>query len=174
MSDTVFDEKFEPSNYSDGCVNVVVEIPFASTDKIEWNPKLRSFEIDRVESLDFPEPVNYGFIPKTIGGDGDNLDAIIVTESPIATGTIVKSRVIGVMKFIDEGEIDDKIVAVPIGSSDLGHTVDNLPDQKIKEIEHHFNNYKNYKKLGSTSVLGWGGLAEAKKIIEESMRRWKL
>jgi inorganic pyrophosphatase len=153
-------------------INIVIEIPLGSTDKIEWDSNTKEFAIDRQEPSNFLEPINYGFIPKTIGGDGDNLDAIIVQDSVISTGTIVDARIIGVMKFIDEGEVDDKIVAVSVvGGNDILQLSD-LSETKIKEIEHYFSHYKDYKKPGGTSVLGWGGIEDAKKIITESIERY--
>lgn len=159
-------------DYSNNLVNVVVEIPMGSTDKIEWNPVTKNFEVDRKEPSSFVEPINYGFIPKTIGGDGDNLDALVVFDGAIPTGTVVKARVLGVMNFLDENEVDDKIVVVPAIGNDLILSVDDLSEQKVKEIEYHFGNYKEHKKPGSTSILGWAGIDEATKIITESVERW--
>lgn len=166
-----FSQEIGPGDIENKIVNIVVEIPFGSTDKIEWSPITNKFEIDRVESVGFPEPTNYGFIPKTVGGDGDNLDAFIVQDKAIPSGTVVSARLIGVMLFMDEGEVDDKVVAVPLSGSESVLSLSDLPKQKIKEIEYHFNHYKDYKQPGSTSVIGWGGLAEAKAITIDAIKR---
>lgn len=167
-----YNKQIPVGDYSNSLVSVVIEIPMGSTDKIEWNPKTKNFEVDRKEPSSFVEPINYGFIPKTIGGDGDNLDALVVFDGAISTGIVVKARVLGVMNFLDEGEVDDKIVVVPVIGNDLILSIDDLPKQKIEEIEYHFSNYKEYKKPGSTSILGWAGVDEATKIITESVERW--
>lgn len=157
-------------------VNVVVEIPKWSTLKIEWNRELAVFELDRVEPSIFPKPVNYGFIPQTLDEDGDELDALVLTNEPIPTGVFLKGRVVGVLKFVDDGEVDDKIIVVPEDDRNTGNqvmTMDEIHVQWKQKIEHHFNHYKDLKKPGSTKVEGWGDTEEAKKVIRESITRWQ-
>lgn len=157
-------------------VNVVVEIPKWSTLKIEWNRELAVFELDRVEPSIFPKPVNYGFIPQTLDEDGDELDALVLTNEPIPTGVFLKGRVVGVLKFVDDGEVDDKIIVVPEDDRNTGNqviTMDEIHAQWKQKIEHHFNHYKDLKKPGSTKVEGWGDTEEAKKVIRESIVRWQ-
>ena len=88
-----------------GVINVVIEIPKWSTLKIEWNRKLATFELDRVEPSIFAKPVNYGFIPQTLDEYGDELDALVITNEPIPTGVYLKARVVGVLNFEDDGEM---------------------------------------------------------------------
>lgn len=159
-----------------GTINTVIEIPKWSTLKIEWNRKLAIFELDRVEPSIFAKPVNYGFIPQTLDEDGDELDTLVLTNDPIPTGVYLKATVIAVMKFEDDGEVDDKIICVPAddrNTDDALTSLDDLHDQWKKKIEHHFNHYKDLKKPGSTKVLGWGDAAEAKKVIKECQARWQ-
>ncbi|HRM21459.1 MAG TPA: inorganic diphosphatase, partial [Neisseria sp.] len=73
--------------------------------KIEWNRKLAAFQLDRVEPAIFAKPTNYGFIPQTLDEDGDELDVLLITEQPLATGIFLEAKVIGVMKFVDDGEV---------------------------------------------------------------------
>ncbi|HEZ4074127.1 TPA: inorganic diphosphatase, partial [Neisseria meningitidis] len=153
----------------------VNEIPAGSNHKIEWNRKLAAFQLDRVEPAIFAKPTNYGFIPQTLDEDGDELDVLLVTEQPLATGVFLEARVIGVMKFVDDGEVDDKIVCVPADDRNNGNaykTLSDLPQQLIKQIEFHFNHYKDLKKAGTTKVESWGDVEEAKKVIKESIERW--
>lgn len=148
--------------------------PPAATTKSS-NRKLAAFQLDRVEPAIFAKPTNYGFIPQTLDEDGDELDVLLVTEQPLATGVFLEARVIGVMKFVDDGEVDDKIVCVPADDRNNGNaykTLSDLPQQLIKQIEFHFNHYKDLKKAGTTKVESWGDAEEAKKVIKESIERW--
>lgn len=156
-------------------INVVVEIPTGSNQKIEWDRRLGAFKLDRVEPMAFAKPCNYGFIPQTLDEDGDELDALILTEQPLTTGVFLKAKVIGVMKFVDDGEVDDKVIVVPADDRNNGNAynnLDDLPKQLIKQLEHHFTHYKDLKKAGSTKVQGFFGIDEAKTIIKDSQKRW--
>ena len=115
--------------------------------------------------------VNYGFIPQTLDEDGDELDALVITNEPIPTGVYLKARVVGVLNFEDDGEMDHKIIVVPEDDRNTGsviESIDDIHEQWKQKIEHHFNHYKDLKKPGSTKVLGWGDVAAAKQIIKES------
>lgn len=173
---TDFNKVLDAGDVDGGVINVVVEIPTGSNHKIEWNRELAVFELDRVEPQIFAKPCNYGFIPQSLDEDGDELDALIITEQPLTTGIFLKAKVIGVMKFVDDGEVDDKIVVVPADDRNNGDTynrIADLPEQLIRQIEFHFNNYKALKKPGSTTVESWGDVDEAKSVIKEAIQRWK-
>jgi inorganic pyrophosphatase len=170
-----FNQILDAGDVDGGIINTVIEIPKWSTLKIEWNRNLAVFELDRVEPSIFAKPANYGFIPQTLDEDGDELDTLVMTNDPIPTGIYLKARVVGVLNFEDDGEMDHKIVCVPADdrNTDAVTTVDDLHDQWKQKIEHHFNHYKDLKKPGSTKVLGWGNVEEAKKIIKECVERYK-
>ena len=158
-----------------GVINTVVEIPKWSTLKIEWNRQLAVFELDRVEPSIFAKPCNYGFIPQTLDEDGDELDTLILTNDPIPTGVYLKAKVIGVLEFEDDNEMDHKVVVVPAddrNTDDAIKTFDDLHERWKQKIEHHFNHYKDLKKPGSTKVLGWGDAEKAKQIIKECQERY--
>lgn len=164
-----------PGDVDGGIVNVVIEIPKGSSHKIEWNRELAVMQLDRVEPAIFSKPTNYGFIPQTLDEDGDELDALIVTDEPLPTGIFLEAKVIGVMRFVDDGEVDDKVVVVPADDRHNGDAINSLtdlPKQLLDQIEYHFNHYKDLKKPGSTVVKGWGDVDEAKVIIHESIERW--
>ena len=169
-----FNQILTPGDVDGGVVNVVIEIPQGSSHKIEWNRELAVMQLDRVEPTIFAKPTNYGFIPQTLDEDGDELDALIITNEPLSTGIFLEAKVIGVMKFEDDGEVDDKIVVVPADDRNTGNGIQSLADipQLVKQLEHHFSHYKDLKKPGSTIVKGWGDVEEAKKIIHESIERW--
>jgi inorganic pyrophosphatase len=122
----------------------------------------------------FAKPTNYGFIPQTLDEDGDELDVLVITDQPLPTGIFLVAKVIGVMKFVDDGEVDDKIIVVPADDRNNGNAISSFADikQLKNQIEHHFNHYKDLKKPGSTVVKGWGDVTEAKTIIHEAIERW--
>ncbi len=170
-----FNKILGPGDIDGGVINVVIEIPTGSSHKIEWNRELAVFQLDRVEPVIFAKPTNYGFIPQTLDEDGDELDALIITDAPLTTGIFLEANVIGVMKFEDDGEIDDKVIVVPADDRNTGNaikTLEDLPKQLLAQIEHHFTHYKDLKKPGSTIVKGFGDATEAKTIIHEAVERW--
>jgi len=171
-----FNQVLEPGDYQNGSVNTVIEIPQGSFLKVEWDRKRAAFMLDRVEPSIFAKPVNYGFIPQTLDEDGDELDTLVVCAEPIPTGVWLAAKVVGVLNFEDDGEMDYKIVCVPADDRDTGDSVNSLADlgerwqQKISE---HFTHYKDLKKPGTTKVMGWGDVEAAKKVIAESIERYK-
>lgn len=170
-----FNQILAPGDVDGGVVNVVVEIPQGSNHKIEWNRDLAVMKLDRVEPAIFAKPTNYGFIPQTLDEDGDELDALIVTDQPLATGVFLEAKVIGVLEFVDDDEVDDKVIVVPADDRNAGNAINSLedvPPQLLKQIEHHFNHYKDLKKPGSTVVKGFGDAARAKEIIRAAIERW--
>lgn len=155
----------------DGNINVVVEIPQGSYLKIEYRRDTCTFELDRVEPDIFAKPTSYGFIPGTLDGDGDELDVLVVCDTPLPTGIHLQAKVIGVLNFEDDGEVDHKIIATPVDNRDnptLG-----ISDRWKQKLEFHFSHYKDLKKPGTTKVQGWGDVSEAEKIIDECIERWR-
>lgn len=170
-----FNQVLEVGEYTKGEINTVIEIPMGSILKIEWDRKNAAFVLDRVEPQIFAKPVNYGFIPKTLDEDGDELDTLVVSSEPIPTGVYLNARVIGILNFEDDGEMDYKIVCVPSDDRDSGNSIlslDDLGERWKNKIEHHFTHYKDLKKPGTTNVLGWGNQEEAIKIIAECIERY--
>ncbi len=170
-----FNKILTPGNYENDELNVVIEIPAGSNHKIEWDRKNACFMLDRVEPIAFAKPCNYGFIPQTLDEDGDELDVLMITDQPLTTGIWMQAKVLGVMKFVDGGEVDDKIICVPVddrNNGDAYQTLEDLPKQLLKQIEFHFNHYKDLKKPGSTEVKGFFDTAEAKKVITAAIERW--
>jgi len=171
-----FNLVLDTGDWQNGVVNTVVEIPQGSMLKVEWDRKRACFTLDRVEPAIFAKPVNYGFIPQTLDEDGDELDTLVVCGEPIPTGVWLEAKIIGVLHFEDDGEVDDKIVVVPADDRNTGNRITSLHDlgeRWKQQIEHHFTHYKDLKKPGSTKVLGWGDIEAAKKIVEESIARYK-
>lgn len=170
-----FNQILTPGDVENGIINVVVEIPKGSNHKIEWNRKLGVMQLDRVEPEIFAKPTDYGFIPQTLDEDGDELDVLIVTDRPLTTSVFMEAKVIGVMEFVDDNEVDDKVIVVPADDRHTGNKInslEDLPEQLLKQIEHHFNHYKDLKKPGTTVVKGFFGVERAKEIIRSSITRW--
>lgn len=170
-----FNQIITPGDYENGTINVVIEIPKGSSHKIEWRRKQGYFALDRVEPTIFAKPTNYGFIPQTLDEDGDELDVLLVTDEPLWTGIVVEARILGYVKFVDDGEVDDKIIAVPADdrtTANAYQTLEDLPAGLLKQIEHHLTHYKDLKKPGSTVVEKFGDIAEAKEIVRLSIDRW--
>ncbi len=168
-----FNKVLTPGNIEEGKVNTVVEIPEGSRLKVEWDRERAAFTLDRVEPAIFAKPCSYGFIPQTLDEDGDELDTLIICPEPLATGVWLEAKIVGVLKFEDDGEVDDKVVVVPADNRDDDRitSLNDIPQWKAK-IEHHFSHYKDLKKPGSTKVLGWGDVEEAKAIVNSCIERY--
>ena len=170
-----FNKVLDPGDYQQGLVNTVIEIPMGSAHKIEWDRSRAAFMLDRVEPKIFAKPVNYGFIPGTLDEDGDELDTLVVTEEPLPTGIWLEAKIIGIMNFEDDAEMDYKIVCVPSDDRNTGdslNTLADLGDRWREQVEYHFSHYKDLKKPGTTIVKSWGDTEEAKKIIRECIERY--
>jgi len=154
-------------------INCIIEIPKGTNTKYEYNEELNVFELTRclVSSLQYP--INYGFIPQTIALDDDPLDVLVFNHDPIDRGTLVSCRVLGVMGFEDNGEIDNKLIAVPYWSPKERYN-------KLKDIEpEHLKIYRQFFKIykldrkSETKVGDWRSAAIALKTVKESHDRWK-
>lgn len=170
-----FNQVLDTGAVDDGVVNTVVEISKGSTLKIEWDRQRAVFMLDRIEPAIFTKPCNYGFIPKTLDEDGDELDTLIVCEEALPTGIWLEANVVGILNFEDDGEADHKVVVVPADNRNTGNnikTLDDLGERWKEQIVHHFTHYKDLKSPGSTKVLGWGDKAAAIAIIKECQARY--
>lgn len=172
-----FNKVLEPGDWQNGTVNTVVEMSEGSINKIEWDRTRAAFVLDRVEPGKYPKPCNYGFIPQSLDDDGDELDTLIVAPQPLPMGVWLETKIVGVLNFEDDGEADHKIVVVPADNRDNKNaikTLDDLGQAWMDKLADHFTHYKDEYKPGSTKVLGWGDIEAAKKIIEESIARYKV
>lgn len=125
-------------------VNSIIEIPEVSRAKYELDKKTGLLKLDRVLFSALYYPANYGFIPRTLGDDNDPLDILVLSQIAIEPLCIVESKVIGVMRMLDQNEADDKIIAVAAKDMSVGHINDisELPVHFIKELKHFFEEYK--------------------------------
>ncbi|MFT7644899.1 MAG: inorganic pyrophosphatase [Candidatus Paceibacteria bacterium] len=173
---TDYNKLYTPGNLDEGFVNTVVEISKGSILKVEYNREKCTFELDRVEPDIFAKPTNYGFVPGTLDEDGDELDTLIVCPEPLPVGVVTEARIVGVLNFEDDGEMDHKIICVPADERDSGNaikTLEDLPEQWKRKVEYHFNTYKDLKKPGTTKVLGYGDTNDAVAVIKDCVERFQ-
>ena len=160
-------KKITPINNKDlGSLNVVIEIP------MDGSPV--KYEIDKDSGLlAMSYPCNYGFLPNTLGNDGDPLDVLLITRYPVIPGSLVKSRAIGVLLMEDESGMDEKILAVPNEKLDISYKyirdINDLCARLKDRIVHFFEHYKDLEEEKWVKVKGWGNLDETKKIIKNSI-----
>ncbi len=125
-------------------VNGIIEIPKGSRAKYEIDKESGLIKLDRVIYASMYYPLNYGFIPQTLGEDHDPLDIVVLTQVAVVPRCLIPSKVIGVMRMIDRGEADDKIIAVAEQDASVSHIKDvsELPEYFKIELKHFFENYK--------------------------------
>ncbi len=172
---TDYNTLYTPGDLDKKLINTVVEISEGSILKVEYNREKGTFELDRVEPAIFAKPSNYGFIPATLDEDGDELDTLIVSPVPMPVGIVLEARIIGVLNFEDDGEMDHKVICVPADDRDSDNKINSLDDlgERWKQkIEYHFTTYKDLKKPGTTKVLGYGGPDEAIAVINDCIERF--
>ena len=125
-------------------VNALVEIPQGSRSKYEIDKQTGLLKLDRVIHSSFHYPINYGFIPQTLGDDGDPLDILVLCSQSIQPLCLVEATVIGNMQMIDTGVKDDKIIAVALKDPSVNHihSVNELPKHFVLELRNYFEQYK--------------------------------
>ena len=125
-------------------VNALIEIPQGSRCKYEIDKKTGLLKLDRVIYSSFHYPVNYGFIPQTLGDDGDPLDILVMCSESIQPLCLVQATVIGNMQMIDSGEKDDKIIAVATKDPSVNHikSIAELPPHFFAVLKNYFEQYK--------------------------------
>jgi len=159
-------------------IEAVIEIPAGSSIKYEIDADTGHLFVDRFLSMSMAYPANYGSIPSTLGGDNDPLDVLVLTRQPVYPGALIRVRPIGVLKMIDGGEADDKIISVPISKVDPTYsdikTIDDLPAIERDRIEQFF---AVYKKLPAGSKVvelkGYDGVDVADQVIKAALDNYK-
>jgi inorganic pyrophosphatase len=159
-------------------VNVVIEIPLnGEAVKYEVDKDTGAIGVDRVLNTAMRYPVNYGYIPHTLCGDGDPVDILLILPVPLIPGSVVRCRPIGALKMRDEAGDDIKVVAVPINKvTELYANIDSvrqLPQITLDQIAHFFEHYKDLEKNKWVRIEGWVGPEEAKKEILDSVERYQ-
>ncbi|XP_019185012.1 PREDICTED: soluble inorganic pyrophosphatase PPA1-like [Ipomoea nil] len=124
--------------------NVVIEITKGSKVKYELDKKTGLIKVDRILYSSVVYPHNYGFIPRTLCEDNDPMDVLVLMQEPVLPGCFLRARAIGLMPMIDQGEKDDKIIAVCADDPEYRHYTDisQLPPHRLAEIRRFFEDYK--------------------------------
>ncbi len=153
-------------------VVAVIEIPAGSYIKYELDKATGHVVVDRFQSVPMVYPANYGVIPQTLAGDGDNLDVLVFTRSPIQSGALIAVRPIGILKMMDGGEEDDKVIAVPTMEVDPTYaevkSVEDLPRIERDRLEFFFRTYKTLP--SGRKVVEVRGLLPAESAFGEISR----
>ena len=158
-------------------VLLAVEIPAGSSTKYEINEEGLVY-VDRFQSMPVVYPANYGSMPRTLAGDGDPLDALVLTREPLHPGVLIAFRPIGYLRMLDKGEQDDKVIGVPTDKVDPTYSnirdLADLPEIERQRIEAFFRIYKDLPAGRNPVVLnGYGNAAEAKVLITEALQRFE-
>ena len=150
-------------------VDAVVEIPLGSVNKYEYDKKLHAFRLDRTLHSPVHFPGDYGFIPSTLGDDGDPLDVLVLVPAASFPGCLIEVRPIGALEMLDQGVRDEKILAVAENDPRYREvkTYQEVYPHVLKEIEHFFSIYKDLEKK-RTQMIGWHDAEVARALIRKA------
>jgi inorganic pyrophosphatase len=150
-------------------VNVIIEIPMnAEPVKYEVDKASGAIFVDRVLTTPMRYPCNYGYIPRTLSGDGDPSDVLVVMPLPLIPGSVIRVRPIGMLSMEDEAGEDTKLIALPIVKVYSAY----VPQHTLDRIRHFFEHYKDLEKGKWVKVRGWEGIDAAKQDILDSVARF--
>jgi inorganic pyrophosphatase len=154
--------------------NVIIEIPMnADPVKYEVDKDSGAIFVDRFMSTSMHYPTNYGYVPKTISGDGDPVDVLVITPVPLFPGVVVTCRPIGILRMEDEAGLDGKILAVPTDKILSIYTQWQKPEDlnplRLKTIAHFFEHYKDLEVGKWVKILGWDGPEAARQEVQEGI-----
>ncbi len=164
-----------PGENAPEVVNGVIEIPKNTRAKYELDKKSGMLKLDRVLYSSMYYPYNYGFVPRTYCDDKDPLDILVLSQITVVPMCLVPAKVIGVMHMLDQGEADDKIIAVAENDMSVIHyeDVSELPDHFFREIKNFFEDYKKLEHKTSV-VEEFGNRDKAIKIVNKAIEDYKL
>ena len=163
----------DPKQVTPTDFSAVIEIPKGSHCKYELDKYTGLLRLDRVLYTSTHYPANYGFIPRTFADDGDPLDVLVLCNEPIQPMTLVRVYPIGVMRMLDDGHIDDKIIAIPFSDPSYNNirSIDELPGHVFDEIMHFFKVYKQLENK-QTDIKELYDREEAEKIVEAAIENY--
>ncbi|MGO7079256.1 inorganic diphosphatase [Rhizobium johnstonii] len=158
-------------------VNVIVEVPVDGRSiKYEMDMEAGALVVNRFLSTSMTYPGNYGFVPHTLSQDGDPIDVLIANTWPLVAGCVINVRPIGVLVMEDDGDKDEKIIAVPVAKLtrcyDKVENYTDLPEIFVKQIEHFFSHYKDLEPGKWVKVANWQDVNVAKKMISDAVGRY--
>jgi inorganic pyrophosphatase len=151
-------------------VNVIIECPKGSKNKYEIDKGTGLIKLDRAMKTSQDYPFDYGFVPRTLWEDGDALDVIVLTTYPLAPGILVEARPVGLVKMIDCGEGDDKVISVPKSDPrwDGIKDIKDVNPYTLKEIKHFFETYKSIEGK-KVEIKGFKGKKESMAAIKKGL-----
>src|SRR5919202_6135380 len=151
-----------------------VEIPKGSRNKYEYDEELEAIVLDRFLFSSMVYPTDYGFIPKTLGEDGDALDAMVCVSEATFPGCVIPVKPIALFRMEDDKGVDDKVLCVPLSDPAWNtlEELDDLSEQLRDEIAHFFSVYKDLEQK-KVKVDGWYSREDALEEIEESRERYR-
>ena len=155
-------------------VKAIIEIPYGSNIKYELDKESGAIVVDRVMYSAMFYPANYGFVPNTLANDGDPADILVLTEYPIAPGSVINCRLIGVLIMEDEAGMDEKLLAVPTSKIDPTfekiQTLEDLPEATLNKIKNFFETYKMLEPNKWVKVTDFAGKDKAEEILRNSIK----
>ncbi len=159
-------------------INVVIEIQKdAEPVKYEVDKASGAIFVDRVLTTPMRYPCNYGYVPNTLGGDGDPLDALVLLPLPLVPGAVIRCRPLGMLQMSDEAGSDEKLIVAPLPSIFSGYAhitdIDDVQKHWRDRIAHFFTHYKDLEENKWVKVEGWANAAAACDIINESVERYR-
>jgi inorganic pyrophosphatase len=157
-------------------VNVIIEVAIGGEPiKYELDKEAGTLVVDRFLHTPMRYPGNYGFVPHTLSDDGDPIDVLVANTRPIIPGAVMNVRPVGVLRMIDDGGEDEKIIAVPsphLTKRYLNiHNYTDLPEITLEQIRHFFEHYKDLEKGKWVKLNGWGNAEEARALIVAAIER---
>jgi len=167
-----------PGKEAPDLFNVIIEIPMnADPIKYEVDKETGALFVDRFMGTAMHYPCNYGYVPKTLADDGDPVDVLVITPFPLIPGVVVKCRPLGILKMTDEKGGDAKVLAVPDNKilPIYSHWLkaDDIHQQRLYQIQHFFEHYKDLEPGKWVKVEGWGDIDEAKAEIVNGIRNYR-
>ncbi len=167
------EDKFKNKTIIATQFDVIIEITKGSKNKYEYDYETGLLKLDRILYTSTHYPQNYGFIPKTMAQDGDPLDVLVISSEAILPLSIVTCKPIGVLKMLDGGKEDYKIVAVPLNDPHFNCYTDisELPEHLSEEIKHFFKVYKSLEGI-KTDIKTINGSKEASVIIDKCIKEY--
>jgi inorganic pyrophosphatase len=168
LENFVLDLALIPAQPKFGIVNVLIEIPAGSKNKYEFDKDLNAMALDRVLSSSVQYPLDYGFIPNTLGNDGDPLDGMVMMDEPTFPGCVIAARPIGMLEMIDGGDRDEKVLCVPDKDPRYASytSLKDVPKHRLDEIAEFFKTYKNLENK-VTEILGWKDVDAVMPLVQE-------
>ena len=157
--------------------NVIVEIPAQGGDiKYEVDKETGLLAVDRFMSVAMHYPCNYGYVPSTLAEDGDPMDVLVITPTPMMPGSIIRARAVGILEMTDEAGKDSKVLALPIAKvcSAYAHMscLEDVPQDLRDKIAHFFESYKALEPNKWVKVDGWQSAEHARAALQESLQRY--